>query len=532
MANERIYGTEMEYGSIIINLKNGKYLTSVPGGIDQIRRRLHEITGRSNVAIAGHYPHHFTENGSRIYIDQEHVEYATPECLTPQDAIAAEIAGGRILQRGFKVCNAEFGLIFIKENVGFESKYAQTYTGEILWTQTDHNPAIDCSFFEYIFNPSERLVSYGYHENYSLDPELLVAVNNRDEYDSLWRDCLNKKIVPFLISRQAVVGSGTFIFGKPSFSARSQFITDILLNETLNRRPIINTRYEFHGIIPRLHLIIGEGNMSQISSILKLGTTGLVLRLMEDNLIDESFELKDIESAIDLIKEISFDISCKKKIIAMKDGSTLSSCDLQRKFYNLASEHYPKDDDPDYLKSSTEEILYWWSYVLDCLESEDQNSLIGILDWPTKFYLVRSLLDDLNISINDMPHAVMKNENMQKIADQIRAIEQRYHEISPEGLYESLRRKQIMKNVIPPGAIGNFMVVPPENTRAYGRGLLLGLVKRNNNRFMIKSADWSRVEIAERPDRHESWRSAEQFIMDNPFIPSTLKIDTFLRQNK
>ncbi|MCH7883122.1 proteasome accessory factor PafA2 family protein [Patescibacteria group bacterium] len=494
--NRRIYGTEVEYGM----LKKDK-----SGWCDDTKIPEEIFLG-------------FIENGARIYHDMRHVEYATPECSSPEQAVAAEIAGGRLLTKLVYGLKDSKRVVFIKESIGFDAELISA------------GPFAD-GRKRYAYG-HDYIVSFACHENYSLDPRKISGLLGIKFTEKQW-DYLARKLAPFLITRQIVAGSGTFVFGPFYLSSRAPFICKLSNpSATANTRSVINTKEEPLGNVPRLHIVIGESNMAEIANFLKLGTMGLVLSLMEDGLIQGSrLQLASVEEAASLIGEIAKDTSCTTRIIPMESNEKISAHELQKRFYQLACSHYPKDEESDAVKQRTEKILYWWGYVLQCIESGDISKLVGIIDWPTKMELGRSLLKKYDIRLEDLPAGIRNRVKREEIAMNLRALEQRYHELSDESYYEHLRKKKIMRSIISDKAIKRLMYFPPRTTRAYGRGSLIRWLKEHPDRVSSASIQWDSINLRLKL-RDGTTDKRRQIKMDSPFVPMTMDVKRILKYNR
>jgi len=236
------------------------------------------------------------ENGGRLYVDGAHPEYSTPECTTPWDVVAYEKAGERLIQLCMENANRirreEERLILYKNNTDGKGN------------------------------------SYGYHENYLMSRDIPF-------------DRIVQNLVPFLVTRQIFAGAGKVGAenrGAPAnfqISQRADFFETLIDINTMAKRPIINSRDEPHAdprLFRRLHIIVGDTNMSEFSTFLKIGTTALVI-----GMIDNNCEVKGItlENPLKAIKEISRDLTLKKRI-PLANGKSLTPIEIQKIYLEQA----------------------------------------------------------------------------------------------------------------------------------------------------------------------------------------------------
>ncbi|MBI5045943.1 MAG: proteasome accessory factor PafA2 family protein [Candidatus Niyogibacteria bacterium] len=525
---KRIYSTEVEYGSTVIKLSDGSCHFDIPGRVELKNAMLTNVVSSKRLMEQEFQFPQFMKNGSRAYLDLNHIEYAAPECITPEDAVAAELAGGALLADG--LVHDGFRLILIKDNVALK----KFETAGRDYRDVGSYAALLTS---YVYDSEQRLATCGCHENYSFNLDRIARLaqsplspKENPAFRLAHADYLAQKLAAFLIARQIFAGAGTFYFGRPSISVRSLFIDMLHSNITTQHKPLINTKNEPHGKVHRLHLILGDGNMAEVASFLKLGTTGLVLRLLEDDKIGPSLELENVSDATALVKEIAFDRACSARLLKMKNGDLLTACELQRKFLDLAASHYPKENDSEAVRCSTEKVFEWWNYVLDKLENGEMKDLVGVLDWPTKFHLGELLLKRYGIAMSDLPKAILRHEKRAEVAARLRMLEQRYHELSENGLSARLKAQGIMTRIIDPAKIIYFKDHSPRETRAYGRSELLRFVESRCPVFLLRKCDWGQITLVKK-DADETISEVLEFEMDDPFVSMALPIEHFLVKN-
>lgn len=370
-------------------------------------------------------------NGARFYHDHGHPEYSTPECRSIRDLVAHDRAGQRIVWAAAK-------------------SYQQ---------RTGHTVAI------YKNNTDYYGMSYGCHENY------LVKRDVPFEH-------LVMGLLPFLVTRILFTGAGQV--GQEDrdgrggiiyqLSQRADFFDEIMSVDTLHRRPLINTRDEPHAdrrLWRRLHLILGDANLSEYATALKVGTTALVLATLEAS-YGAPVELKD---PIQALRNISHD-STQRWLVELRDGKTIPAIDIQRAYFLAAEELFlGRDEETDWM-------LREWTTLLDDLEA-DPRRLRDRLDWVAKRELLESFLQS---------EGKEWNENL----DLLRSLELEYHNLDPErGLFWTLEAQGRMRRVTNEEEIHNALSCAPKNTRAFFRGLCL-------RRFDVKSISWGQLWIKER----------------------------------
>lgn len=367
-------------------------------------------------------------NGARFYNDHAHPEYATPECTTLRELVAQDKAGERILGECARRRNSHLP-------EGQETRLYKNNTDFI-----GH--------------------SYGCHDNYLMSRGL--------PWDRIVRD-----VVPFLVTRQIFAGAGKLGVegedqpGQPGvyqIAQRSDFFSVLCSIDTMNRRPIVNTRDEPHADAlryRRFHVITGDANMSHWATALKVGTTALVLELIETGHAPQ-LELADPIAAT---KQISRDQSYTW-IIELKDGRKISALDIQRLYLAAAREHCATDDD-------TAWTLREWEAALDDL-ARDYWLCKDRLDWVAKKFLLETMREAEGLSWSD---------------PWLQSIDLEYHNVSLEhGLYYELVREGHMRRLVSEEHVKHAIFQPPETTRAFFRGRS---VARFND--LITSIQWDEI---------------------------------------
>lgn len=349
-------------------------------------------------------------NGARFYNDHAHPEYSTPECATLRDLVAQDKAGERIVEecarrRSVALDNGERVLLY-KNNTDFVGH------------------------------------SYGCHDNY--------LVRRAVPWDRLVAGML-----PFLVTRQIFAGAGKLgieaesATGRPGvyqISQRADFFSVLVSIDTMNKRPLINTRDESHADpaqYRRFHVIIGDSNMSQWATALKIGTTARVLTLIERNLAPAL----ELAQPVEALKAISRDPD-HDWIIELRDGRKISAIEVQRLYLHAAQKIAPGDEETLWL-------LRAWEEILNDLE-RDVHLAADRVDWVAKKRLLETLQEEEDLAWSD---------------PWLQSIDLQYHFVDrAEGLFYELERQGAMRTVVSDAEIEHALLLPPKNTRAWFRG--------------------------------------------------------------
>jgi proteasome accessory factor A len=423
---KRIYGLESEFG--IAFTSNGRRTLPSEKVVRYLFEKLITTEGFLNV---------FLENGARFYLDTGcHPEYATPECASPADVVIYDKAGERILEN---LLNYAQGKV---NEEGFNGELA------IFKNNTD-----------FVGN------SYGCHENYLSD-------RTADFY------YMAEQLIPFLVTRQIFTGAGKVFRTRRGtvfhISQRAQHIRQKISGTTTNERSIINTRDEPHAIkekYRRLHIIVGDSNMSEYTTYLKVGTTALILQMIEDDFLPTHFALRNPVRAI---KDISRDLTCREPV-PLQNGKKYSALELQKEYLDLAHSYYSTRP----ISPEAQDIMQKWEYVLTKLE-EDPMQLHREIDWVIKMHLLKAYSERTKLS----PEAS---------GDRMLMLDLQYHDIRQEkGLYFLLQRKGHVERMATDAQIEKAMVDPPQNTRAKMRGELIKLAKMKRIPYDL---DWNYIRI-------------------------------------
>ena len=427
----RIYGIENEYG-VTFTLKGQRRLSP-----DEVARYLFR-----KVVTWGRSSNVFLENGSRLYLDVgSHPEYATPECDRITELVTHDKAGEWILDS--LVQGAE------------ERLHEEGVRGEI-----------------YVFknNTDSAGNSYGCHENY-----LARRSDDLDRYSEI--------LIPFLVSRQIYAGAGKILLTNkgPQYclSQRAEHIWEGVSSATTRSRPIINSRDEPHADAERyrrLHVIVGDSNMSEYATFLKVGATAILLRMLED----KSQILRDLtlESPIRAIREISQDPTLAATV-RLSNGREISALDIQTEYLERALRYR----DARGLPPDEDRALDLWAHVMTNLAT-DPSVLWRECDWVAKLRLIEGYQARHGLGMG---------------SPKVALVELMYHDIDRRrGLFYKLQAAGQVDRTTSDAAIKEAMVSPPSTTRARLRG---AFVKRAKEQRRDYTVDWVHLKLNDMAQR-------------------------------
>jgi proteasome accessory factor A len=430
--DRRIFGLENEYG-VTCTFRGQRRLSP-----DEVARYLFR-----RVVTWGRSSNVFLSNGARLYLDVgSHPEYATPECDSVVDLVTHDKAGERVLE----------GLLVDAEKRLREEGIA----GDV-----------------YLFknNTDSAGNSYGCHENY--------LVGRHGEFSRL-ADVL----IPFLVTRQIICGAGK-VLQTPrgavyAVSQRAEHIWEGVSSATTRSRPIINTRDEPHADAERyrrLHVIVGDSNMNECTTLLKVGATDLVLRMIE-----AGAGLRDLslENPIRAIREISHDITGRRRI-RLANGREASALEIQEEYYSKAR------DFVDRRKLATpviKRVLDLWERTIKAIDSGDLSLVEREIDWVTKLRMIERYREKHNMSLTH---------------PRIAQLDLAYHDIHRRrGLYYLLERRGAVERVCHDVAIFEAKSVPPQTTRARLRGEFIRRAQERRRDFTV---DWVHLKLNDQAQR-------------------------------
>ena len=427
----RIFGIENEYG-VTCTLRGQRRLSP-----DEVARYLFR-----RVVSWGRSSNVFLGNGARLYLDVgSHPEYATPECDSIHDLVVHDKAGERILEQ--LLTSAE-------ERLGDEG-----IRGDI-----------------YLFknNTDSAGNSYGCHENY--------CTSRRDDFGSY-----AEVLIPFLVSRQIYAGAGKVLQTARGalfcVSQRAEHIWEGISSATTRSRPIINTRDEPHADAERyrrLHVIVGDSNMSEYSTFVKVGAASLMLRMLEEPQV----VLRDmtLENPIRAIREISHDITCRRRV-RLANGREVSALDIQSEYLNRALRFAEHHD----LSPLEEKALTMWEHCLTTIEN-DPLKLDREVDWVIKHKLVESYRERHDLELSDPKVAL---------------VDLQYHDVNRErGLFYRMQKRGMVERTATDEEISHAVENPPQTTRARLRGEFIRRAKEQKRDYTV---DWVHLKLNDQAQR-------------------------------
>ncbi|MEI2641389.1 MAG: Pup--protein ligase [Candidatus Nanopelagicales bacterium] len=433
--SRRIFGIETEYG-VTCTFQGQRRLSP-----DEVARYLFR-----RVVSWGRSSNVFLRNGSRLYLDVgSHPEYATAECDDLVQLVTHDKAGERILE-------------------GLQIDAEQRLAGE----------GILGDIYLFKNNTDSAGNSYGCHENY--------LVGRQGEFFRL-----AEVLIPFLVSRQLICGAGK-VLQTPrgatfTVSQRAEHVWESVSSATTRSRPIINTRDEPHADAERfrrLHVIVGDSNMSETTTLLKVGSTDLVLRMLEAGIPMRDLTL---ENPIRSIRDISQDPT-GRRTVRLANGRSISGLDMQREYLQRVHQFARGAgllDDPASVPSRTVDL---WSRTLDAIESDRLQDVATEIDWVIK----RTLLD-----------RYMAKHNLGLTDARVSQLDLAYHDISrTRGLYYLLVGKGLVDRVCNDVAIFEAKSVPPQTTRAKLRG---DFIKRAQEKRRDFTVDWVHLKLNDQAQR-------------------------------
>ena len=446
----RIFGLETEYG-VTCALKGQRRLSP-----DEVARYLFR-----RVVSWGRSSNVFLENGARLYLDVgSHPEYATPECDKIRDVVTHDRAGERILES--LVRSAETRLA------------DEGIRGEV-----------------YLFknNTDSAGNSYGCHENYLIE---------REGEFSKFTDVL----IPFLVTRQIMCGAGRILQTARgpvyTMSQRAEHVWESVSSATTRSRPIINTRDEPHADAERyrrLHVIVGDSNMSEWTTYLKLGTTAIMLRLLEED--RGPWRDVSLENPIRAIREISHDLSCTKPV-ALSTGREISALQMQFEFLERAK----KFADRRGLPEEEARALQMWEHVLTTL-AVDPFQLNREVDWVIK----HQLLDQYRAK-HDLTWA----------SPRVALMDLAYHDITRHrSISAKLTERGLIDRITTDEEINEAMDRAPTTTRAHLRGQFIRKAKAAKRDYTV---DWVHLKLNDQAQR--------TVLCKDPFLAQDDRVDRLI----
>ncbi len=448
--DRRIFGLENEYG-VTCTLRGQRRLSP-----DEVARYLFR-----RVVSWGRSSNVFLENGARLYLDVgSHPEYATPECDSIDDLVAHDKAGERILEH--LVLSAEARL---------------------------REEGIKGVIYLFKNNTDSAGNSYGCHENY--------LTSRRDDFGHY-----AEVLIPFFVSRQIYAGAGKVLQTARGamfcISQRAEHIWEGVSSATTRSRPIINTRDEPHADAERfrrLHVIVGDSNMSEYATFLKVGATSILLQMLED----PGAVLRDLtlDNPIRAIREISHDPTCRRRV-RLANGRELSALEIQTEYlnrairYNEAKGFGPQD----------KQALAMWQHCLEGLE-KDPLSLDRECDWVIKHRLIENYRERHGLALSH---------------PRVALLDLQYHDVSRQrGLFYRLQDRGLVERTCSDEDIDIAVDTAPQTTRARLRGEFIRSAKEHRRDFTV---DWVHLKLNDQAQR--------TVLLKDPFKASDERVDKLI----
>lgn len=447
----RIFGIENEYG-VTCTFDGQRRLTP-----DEVARYLFR-----KVVSWGRSSNVFLGNGSRLYLDVgSHPEYATPECDDVREAVIHDKAGERIIE----------GLV----------EEAQARLAD---------EGVDGKIFVFKNNTDSAGNSYGCHENY--------LIGRAGEFQQI-----SDILIPFLVSRQITCGAGkiAMLGHKPTFcvSQRADHIWEGVSSATTRSRPIINTRDEPHADAERfrrLHVIVGDSNMSETTTMLKLGSAHLVLRMIEDGV---SMRDLTLENPIRAIREISHDLT-GQALVRLANGRELSALQMQTEYFERARSYVDSRNLTDDL---TKRIMDLWERTLTAVETGNLSLVDTEIDWVIKHKLLDQYSAKHGLALDD-PRMLQ--------------LDLTYHDINRErGLFYLLQRRGKAARVCSDVEVFEAKTYPPQTTRAKLRGDFIRAAQAARRDFTV---DWVHLKLNDQAQR--------TVLVKDPFTASDQRVERLI----
>jgi proteasome accessory factor A len=427
----RIFGLENEYG-VTCTLRGQRRLSP-----DEVARYLFR-----RVVSWGRSSNVFLQNGARLYLDVgSHPEYATPECDSIYDLVVHDKAGERILEQ--LLASAE---------------------------QRLREEGIRGVIYLFKNNTDSAGNSYGCHENY--------LTSRRDDLAHY-----AEVLIPFFVSRQIYAGAGKVLQTARGaiycIAQRAEHIWEGVSSATTRSRPIINTRDEPHADAERyrrLHVIVGDSNMSEYTTFLKVGATSILLRMLED----PSVVLRDmtLENPIRAIREISHDMTCRRTV-RLQNGREVSALDIQREYLDRALRYAETKG----LSALEAKALQMWEHCVTTIE-KDPLELDREVDWVIKYRLIEAYRSKHDLALAHPKVALMDLQ---------------YHDVNrSRSLFYLLQDRDRLERMCSDADVDEAIDNPPQTTRARLRGEFIRRAKERKRDYTV---DWVHLKLNDQAQR-------------------------------
>ncbi|MDO4887129.1 MAG: Pup--protein ligase [Actinomycetaceae bacterium] len=457
MIPERVMGLETEFGLTCASTRGGAPPLDAEEAATELFRPLID---------AGHYTNTFLPNGARLYLDVgSHPEYATAECRTVADVVAQDRAGEMLYADMAASAN--------------ERLAAQGVPGRIHLFKN---------------NLDAKGNSYGCHENY--------LVRRRSDYRSRIAGLL-----PFFVTRQIVAGAGyvrrdedgTVSF---AFSQRADQTWDTISSASTRSRPMVNTRDEPHGdpeLYRRMHVIVGDSNVAEPTTALKLGITQMLLVMIEDGAILPNMRLADPIAAI---RATSLDLTGRARL-ELVDGGHIAAIDVQRRMCEALTRHFDSRGYTPELSDRSRYLIDLWQRAIDAVETGEYSSIATEIDWAAKLGLIERYVQRTGASLDD---------------PRVARLDLAYHDITDSGLRNAMEAGGLLSTFSGSEAATRAMVEPPQDTRAKLRGAFIEAAQRQRVDY---SADWMNLRLLEAAGQRS-------VVLKDPFATADERVDALI----
>ena len=447
----RIFGIETEYG-VTCTFKGQRRLSP-----DEVARYLFR-----RVVSWGRSSNVFLTNGARLYLDVgSHPEYATAECDDFVELLAQDRAGERIL-----------------EGLGIEAEERLNQEG------------IHGDVYLFKNNTDSAGNSYGCHENYLIDRSTDFA-------------SLAETFIPFLISRQIIVGAGKVVQtprgSAYAVSQRADHIWEGVSSATTRSRPIINTRDEPHAdadLYRRLHVIVGDSNMSDSTNLLKVVSSHLVLSMIESGVLMRDLTLAN---PIRAIREISHDTSGNRKV-KLANGRELSAIEMQSEYFQKVTDFVARRRLVD---PTTQRVMELWERSIKAVGSGDLHLIDREIDWVIKLRLLNRYMQKSDMTLENA---------------RIAQLDLAYHDIRRDrGLFYLLERGGAVDSILTEEQITNAKDLAPQTTRAKLRGDFITKAQERSRDYTV---DWVHLKLNDQAQR--------TVLLKDPFQHTDERVDRLI----
>ncbi len=452
--DRRIFGIETEYG-VTCTFRGQRRLSP-----DEVARYLFR-----RVVSWGRSSNVFLRNGSRLYLDVgSHPEYATAECDDIDELVTHDKAGERIVEA--LVVDAQRRLV--EEGI----------VGDI-----------------YLFknNTDSAGNSYGCHENY--------LIGRQGEFSRM-----ADMLLPFLITRQLIVGAGKVLQTPRGavycVSQRAEHMWEGVSSATTRSRPIINTRDEPHADAERyrrLHVIVGDSNMSETTTMLKVGSTDLVLRMLESG-----YQMRDLslENPIRAIREVSHDPT-GKRMLRLASGRDASALQIQTEYYERVADFLDRRGMAEDPRSVERRTLDLWRRMLQSVADQDFDPVATEIDWVIKQRLIERYMARHDVTLSSA---------------RVAQLDLAYHDIMRgRGLFAIMEQRGLVARTTTDPAVFRAKSVPPQTTRAKLRGDFVRLAQEKRRDYTV---DWVHLKINDQAQR--------TVLCKDPFAAADERVDRLM----